>query len=124
MGTLKELISTNYEDYKGVVAIDRQDQFFESIKSLNLLNGVIVGFGFNFGEIKGECKLENVDIYLYVALPEYGESVQDIINSGTDKLKVNKISKRIPVCELGKYIKRFNCFGIYKDINVEKFEIL
>lgn len=85
---------------------------------------MIVGFGFNFGEIKGECKLENVDIYLYVALPEYGESVQDIINSGTDKLKVNKISKRIPVCELGKYIKRFNCFGIYKDINVEKFEIL
>lgn len=29
MGTLKELISTNYEDYKGVVAIDRQDQFLK-----------------------------------------------------------------------------------------------
>ena len=41
MGTLKELISTNYEDYKGVVAIDRQDQFFESIKSLNLTNSGI-----------------------------------------------------------------------------------
>lgn len=123
MKTLKELTVTNYGDYKGFVSIDRQDMLFESINSLELPKGVIVGFGFDFGEIRGNFKLDNVDIYFYIALPEYGETVQDIINSGVRELKVKKASRSIPVAELGKYIKRFNCCGICKGLNIEGLEI-
>lgn len=124
MKNLKEITTTHHGDYKGVVSIDRQDAFFDSINSLNLPDGVIVGFGFNFAEIRGVLKLEDVEIYFYLALPEYGATIQEIISLGVSNIKVNKVSRRIPVEELGKYIKNFDCCGIYNELNIDAFEVL
>ena len=58
MSTLIEIVNSKYGDYKGNVSIDFQDQFFTRLKSLGFPKGVIVGTGFEFGEIKGECSLD------------------------------------------------------------------
>lgn len=123
MKTLKELTATKYGDYQGAVSIDRQDLAINSLSGLNLPEGVIIGFGFEFGEIKGDCELNEVDIYFFIALPEYGSSIQDIIDSGIKDLKVNEVSRRIPVSELGKYIKRFDCCGLNKELDVNSIEV-
>ena len=117
MSTLIEIVNSKYGDYKGNVSIDFQDQFFTRLKSLGFPKGVIVGTGFSFGEIKGECSLDTVSFYVLIASPEYGSTMQDVIDSIPDKgIKVQKVKQAIPVSELGKFIKRFNCCGIYKDI--------
>lgn len=123
MKTLKELTATKYGDFQGAVSIDRQDLAINSLKELNLPEGVIIGFGFEFGEIKGDCDLNKVDIYFFIALPEYGSTIQDIMDSGIEEIKVKEVSKRIPVTELGKYIKRFDCCGLYKDLDIKSIEI-
>ena len=124
MKNLKDLVSTNYCDYQGPVAIDRQDMFSENIKDLNLPDGVLISIGVEFGELKGECILEQVKLYFWIALPEYGESIQDIISSGNKQLKVHETAVLIPVSDLGKYIKRFDCCGLYKDLDVDSIEIV
>lgn len=117
MSTLKEIVTTNYGDYKGVVSIDYQDHFFSQLKSLDLPEGIVIGAGFDFGEIRGECSLDTVDFYVLIASPEYGDTMQEIIDSIPPQgVKVKKVKQAIPVSELGKFIKRFNCCGVCKDI--------
>ena len=123
MKTLKELTATRYGDFQGAVSIDRQDLAINSLSELNLPEGVIIGFGFKFGEIRGNCELNEVDIYFFVALPEYGSSIQEIIDSGVKEVKVNEVSRRIPVTALGKFIKRFDCCGLYKDLDIKSIEV-
>ncbi|WP_291565324.1 hypothetical protein [Bacteroides sp.] len=124
MKNLKELSATHYGDFEGVVSISYQDMFLDKIKALNLPDGVIVGFGFGFIEIKGDKALDYVDIYFYIAQPEYGKTVQEIISSGVNKLKVSKVSRRIKIDNLSEYIKNFDCCGIHKDLKVVEFEVV
>ena len=55
---LQEFASTKYGDYKGVVSMDRQEFAYQEIEALNLPEGVLIGMGFDFGEINKEQALE------------------------------------------------------------------
>lgn len=125
MKTLKEVVVTKYGDYQGNVSMDMQDQFVGQLKSFDLPKGVVIGAGFEFGEMRGECSLDSVICYVLVADPEYGTTMQEVMdNAPREGVKVAKIKKSIPVSELGLFFKRFNCCGIYKELKyVETFDI-
>ncbi len=127
MSTLKEFTATKYSDFEGTAFIDMQEHFFERLKQqLELSEGVVVGAGFEFGEIKGECSLDKVTFYVLVADPEYGSTMDEVANHiPTTGAKVKRFKKSIPVNELGLFIKRFNCCGMYsKGVDVQDFDIL
>lgn len=125
MKNLKELVVTKYGDYQGNVSMDVQDRFAGQFESIDLPEGVIVGAGFEFGEMRGECSLDTVTVYVLVADPKYGTTMQEIIDNTPDEgVKVTKAKTNIPVSELGLFFKRFNCCGIYKGLKcVETFDI-
>lgn len=124
MITLKELVATQYSDYKGSVSLDMQDISAGGFELLDLPKGVIIGAGFEFGELRGDCKLEKVTIYVLVADPSYGSSMQDFIdNAPKEGVKVSKVKKTIPVDKLGLFFKRFNCCGLSKDVKLDRIEL-
>ena len=53
MEDLKKIVVTKYGDYQGNVSMDMQDLFICQLKSFDLPEGVIIGVGFEFDEIKG-----------------------------------------------------------------------
>ena len=119
----KEFTLTNYHDFMGHMSIDVQDNEFLKLFGEEP-EGVVIAMGFSFGEIKGKLELKDVDLFFLVALPEYGNSISDIQNLNIDSVKVRKVTKKIPVSELGQYIKRFSCCGISKELNIREFEII
>lgn len=71
----------------------------------------------NLGVIRGECSLDIVNFFVLIASPEYGNTIQEVLNSiPNEGIKIKKVKHEIPVNELGKFIKRFNCCGIHKEI--------
>lgn len=121
MKNLKKIVVTKYGDYQGNVSMDMQDKFACQLQSFDLPKGVVIGAGFEFGEIIGEKSLQSVTCYVLVADPEYGANIQEVIdNAPSEGLKITKVKKTIPVNELGLFFKRFNCCGIYKDFKYEQ----
>lgn len=122
---LKELTRTQYGDFQGIVSIDRQEFAYQKLDTFDLPEGILIGMGFDFGEIKiGSKGIVEVRCTFLIAAPKYGDTMQEVINnipsSGADVIKVNRY---MPFQELGKLFKRFNCCGIYKDLDIRDFNI-
>ncbi len=121
MEDLKKIVVTKYGDYQGNVSMDMQDLFICQLKSFDLPEGVIIGAGFEFDEIKEKEFIQSVMCYVLVADPKYGANMQEVIdNTPSEGLKVTKVKKTIPINELGLFFKRFNCCGIYKGLKYEQ----
>lgn len=127
MSTLKDFTATKYSDFQGTASIDMQDHFFEQLKKhLEQSEEVVVGAGFEFGELRGECSLKTVTFYVLAADLEYGRTMDEVADRiPKTGAKVKRFRKSIPVNELGLFIKRFNCCGIYsKGLDIQDFDIL
>ncbi|WP_373782735.1 hypothetical protein [Bacteroides heparinolyticus] len=117
MRRLPVSVATKYGDYKGEMSIDMQDIAIEKIKDVKLPEGVLVGMGFEFGEMRGDCLLKDVTLVFLIADPEYGNTMQDVSECLPESnAKVQEVRHRIPVAQLGLFIKRFSCCGLYKEL--------
>lgn len=110
---LRDIVSTHYGDFEGLVSMDARESFQEQLIQLHELppNRYIVGFGFNFGET---LEVNTVYCHAYVLAEKYGNSFSAIQNSikDLDTVEVDDMHFSIPVQDLGKYIKRFDCMAV------------
>lgn len=123
---LNELVSTRYGDYQGLVSIDRQDMYMNLVDTFDLPKGVIVGMGFDFGEMRGNSTLEDVTVIFLIADPEYGNTMDEIMSNMPDfDAKLIEERKLMPISMLARLFKRFSCMGINKSIvdNLKSFEL-
>lgn len=123
---LNELVSTRYGDYQGLVSMDRQDMYMNLVKTFDLPEGVIVGMGIDFGEIREYSMFEDVTVIFLIADLEYGNTMDEIMANMPDfDAKLTEVRKSMPISMLGRLFKRFSCMGINKSIvdNLKSFEL-
>lgn len=121
---LRDIVSTHYGDFEGFVSMDARESF-QKLMQLHEVpeNRYIVGFGFSFGET---LKVEKVYCHAYVLAEKYGADYGTIQKSikDLDTVEVDDIHFTIPVQDLGKYIKRFDCMAVSSMGNyINSFEV-
>lgn len=115
---LKDLVDVKYNDMNGLFAFDENDS--DNIHSLCQSQGIdtdkhfVLGFGFEFGEIRGDERLEVVTCKILLLDEEYGISYDEVLKNAASMPSLKAVIKRfdIPVTELGRYIKRFDAMAL------------
>lgn len=115
---LENLVDVKYNDMEGLISFDDNDS--DNIHSLCESQGIdtkqyfILGFGFEFGEMRGNDRLKVVTCKVLLLDKEYGVSYDEILKHAVSTSSLKAIRKRfdIPVSELGRYIKRFDCMAM------------
>ena len=115
---LSDLVGTKYKDFEGLVSIQKND--LNGIRDLCRNHGVdlehhfLLGFGFEFGEMIGDRTLTTITCKALLLAEEYGTTYDEVARNTADVLKVKASVQRftLPVSELGKYVKCFDCMGV------------
>ena len=114
---VSELVGTKYKDFEGLVSIQKND--LDGIRNLCRNHGVdlerhfLLGFGFEFGEMKGDRTLTSITCKALLLAEEYGTTYDEVAENvaGISKVKASIQRFTLPISELGEYIKCFECMG-------------
>lgn len=115
---LKEIVDVKYNDMQGLVAFDNNDM--DNIHSLCKSNGIdidnhfLLGFGFSFGEMRGDDRLKTILCEVLLLDKKYGTMYENVVNNLKNDSAAKVFKKRfyMPVEELGRYIKRFDSMAV------------
>lgn len=113
-----ELVGTKYKDFEGLVSIQKND--LNGISQLCRSHGVdlahhfLLGFGFEFGEMKGDRTLTTITCKALILGEEYGTTYEEVAKNtkGISKVKASIQKFTLPISELGEYVKCFDCMGV------------
>ena len=128
---VSELVGTKYKDFEGLVSIQKND--LNGIRDLCRNQGVdlehhfLLGFGFEFGEMKGDRTLTTITCKALLLAEEYGttydEVAQNIANASKVKASIQRFP--LPISDLGEYVKCFDCMGVSEiSGKIEELEII